>query len=642
MRLPRAATCLSRALPILSLGVLTSCGASNINNNSGLEAGGGGECAGASCRVDSGGLVDLNLPPPDTLRGPHVLAAIRIDPQSQVDFIDNLTPVMQPFTATGIYMDGTNSDVTAMATFTVEKAALGSFPAGVGMAAFTSTTMGGFTHVYATVGALKASTILTLVPRRVDTTTGMPLDFFFIAPYDAPTSPGSAVLAFSTNIQNADLGFVIDTTGSMGPKITSLESSLSSLASGLKAAVPSVAMGVADFKSWPCSPDGTTAEGDYPWKLDNRIITVSTTAGLTQIQNAITALAAIGGYDGPEDGFDAAWFATSGLGGSDCAGGTLAGFSGSTAPGAVTGETTGTIGGMGFRAGALPILVVASDAEFHDEQDPADIARPPGKGSAPFSPNTYAHGHDAVVSELATIGARVIGIASTCGGADFTPSIGTEGSITCTTLGSPGFEPHDQEVWLAEQTGSVVPVTAFGSTCAVGGKPMCCTGLTGAAEAPDASGNCPLVFRVDASGTGLGTALQTAIVALVNFGNLDVGTQEVGQTTDTSGAPLPGTHTTADFLLPFGALKGVLPLDAMPGVGLPGGPTSIDTAKNEFLGVKPGTTVEFTVKAYNDFIPQLTTGPQFFQATIKVIGNGVSFLDSRDVYILVPPAAIFG
>jgi hypothetical protein len=55
-----------------------------------------------------------------------------------------------------------------------------------------------------------------------------------------------------------------------------------------------------------------------------------------------------------------------------------------------------------------------------------------------------------------------------------------------------------------------------------------------------------------------------------------------------------------------------------------------------FLGVTPGTEVEFDIDFHNDVRPAALTA-EIFQAKIIVVGNGVADLDSRNVYIVVPP-----
>ncbi len=548
--------------------------------------------------------------------GSHILKGIQLSPADPILFLDNNLPASQGFTASAIYEDGTSEDITATAIFKAEKADLGSFAGPV----FSSASTGGFTKVVATVGASSGYTTVTLVPRRLDA-SGQPLDFFFIAPYLGATNPTSAILTFSTNIKQADVGFIVDTTGSMNSKITALNSSLAALAATLKIKIPSVAMGVAEFHDWPC---GLLGDGDYPFKLDSRIVTVATN-GLAAIQSTIAALSAWGGGDGPESGFDALYTAATGKAMLHCDGsGTtlVPKFDTATAPGAVAGEMIGTVGGMGFRTGSLPVLVLATDAELHDVGDPADI---------PYAAYTaISHGHADTLAAINAIGGRFVGIASTAGGADFSP-----------TFAGPSlngnWEPYNQMVWLAQQTNSTVPPAAFANACGAG---MCCTGVNGAAIAP-AGGVCPMVYKVDSEGNGLGALVADAITKLVSFGGYDDGTNLVGSSGDqsTPPVPLPTGHTTADFLTPVGSARGVTPLDSMPAVGTVDGPVSIDTTKNAFLSVQPGTLLRFTVRVYNDFV-EPTNEPQFFKATIEVVGNGAALLDSRDVFILVPPAGI--
>ena len=44
-------------------------------------------------------------------------------------------------------------------------------------------------------------------------------DFFFVVPYGEDPSPKNDVLTFSTNIKQADVAFLMDTTGSMSGSI---------------------------------------------------------------------------------------------------------------------------------------------------------------------------------------------------------------------------------------------------------------------------------------------------------------------------------------------------------------------------------------------------------------------------------------
>jgi hypothetical protein len=58
-----------------------------------------------------------------------------------------------------------------------------------------------------------------------------------------------------------------------------------------------------------------------------------------------------------------------------------------------------------------------------------------------------------------------------------------------------------------------------------------------------------------------------------------------------------------------------------------------------FYQVIPGTRVTFDVDFYNDFVPPPPTA-QIYRAVIVVLGNGVAELDSREVYIVVPPDGV--
>ena len=161
---------------------------------------------------------------------------------------------------------------------------------------------------------------------------------------------------------------------------------------------------------------------------------------------------------------------------------------------------------------------------------------------------------------------------------------------------------------------------------------QCCTNTNGTGRAPDGDGLCPLVFRTDNNGTGLGGHIVTGIKMLTRFAMFDVTSERAGVTTDIDGNPLPTPHTTADFI------REVIPTGFM----LPPAPPVVpdptfDTTT--FYGVTPGTQIAFNVNAFNDFVPQ-TEDAQIFRATIRVLAGGCTPLDEREVLILVPPSPI--
>lgn len=81
-------------------------------------------------------------------------------------------------------------------------------------------------------------------------------------------------------------------------------------------------------------------------------------------------------------------------------------------------------------------------------------------------------------------------------------------------------------------------------------------------------------------------------------------------------------------------IKSITPLQSYHAGAAGEGYTSKDDVY--FYGVTPGTEVEFTVHFSND-VREPSDTAQIFKATIIVVGNGVATLDSRNVYIVVPP-----
>jgi hypothetical protein len=133
---------------------------------------------------------------------------------------------------------------------------------------------------------------------------------------------------------------------------------------------------------------------------------------------------------------------------------------------------------------------------------------------------------------------------------------------------------------------------------------------------------CPVVFDVQPDGADLGPLIVDAIVQLAKLGILDVSTAKAGNTVGPKGDMVSPGFTTADFL------KAITPVAPAPDGSTIAGDT--------FAGVTPGSTVTFRVEAQNDFQPpQLVE--QVFDADIHVLGDAVTLLDVRKVYIIVPP-----
>lgn len=71
--------------------------------------------------------------------------------------------------------------------------------------------------------------------------------------------------------------------------------------------------------------------------------------------------------------------------------------------------------------------------------------------------------------------------------------------------------------------------------------------------------------------------------------------------------------------------------------GLPTADTDGDGVDETFPDLRPGTPVCFDIIAERNTTVMPTGMPQLFRAQIEVVGDGVTVLDTRDVFFLVPP-----
>ena len=575
---------LAWALPL----ALAACGPTiEKKNGNGIDAG----------RTDSnGGTTD---------GGAHVLSGIVVTPTNPLVVLDLNSSAQQGFLVTGQYEDGTTDDQTAHASFVVANPAVGTMTGSalwLSIPAF-STPTAVTSLVTATVGALTAQAQITVAAYR---STGPQQDFFFILPYQDPGGNITKPLDFSTAIPALDVFFLMDTTGSMGGEIGNLQTALTgTVVPQIQAGLANTQFGVGAFDDFPVNGDagGTGADGtlDQPFKL-RQAITPTTSLVQTAVDGLTTNSSPIGnGGDTPEAGIEALYQVATGAG--------LSGPSPTSVPANHTG-----IGGVGFRAGTMPVIVAISDASSHTNGTDTDNSATCGDSYAnsPSNIDAYAHTNAQTVTALNAICARVVGIAPVNGACD--------------------AEAYDAD--FATSTGARVPPAAWdvGTRPAGCSSTQCCTGESGVGMATDVNGLCPLVFQASTSGTGVSDSVVTGIKMLTRFATFDVSDVTTGVTTDTSGNPLPTPHTTADFI------KSVVPTGFMVPAPPPVVPNPTFNA-TEFQNVTPGTQVSFNVNAFNDFVMQ-TDQAQIFSATIQVLAGGCTPLDQRTVLILVPPAPI--
>ncbi len=396
-----------------------------------------------------------------------------------------------------------------------------------------------------------------------------PDDFYFVLPQFGPEQTDD--LNFSTDIIKADVFFQVDTTGSMGGTIDTLQLALQTIiVPGIALEVPNVAMGAAYFKDFPVSPFGGFP--DLPFHLTQRI-----TTDVDDVQSGLDVLEPSGGGDGPESGMEALYQAVTGEGiiWTPATAGAVAKFMPMIGFDATKGH--GVLGGAGFRVGALPIIVHATDIEYHDAPDYTAAGI------------THAHSRAQATAASIAMGARFIGVTSS------------------TTA-------RAQLEIVARDTQAVVPPEAWGPT-----ETLCHTGEGGAPLPPDATGLCPLVFSMGWGGTGIDQQVVDAIAALVTFGTIDISARAVSDP-----FALPAVDSSQ-------FITAITPLPPAP----PGSTIDGDV----FRDVLPGAPVTFTVHARNTIVPTRAEA-QLFRVTIQVMGDGVTALDERDVYVIVPGGAI--
>ena len=189
---------------------------------------------------------------------------------------------------------------------------------------------------------------------------------------------------FRTGLDTADVYFLVDVTGSMGEEIEQIRTTLRDvLIPGIAAQIPDVRFAAGHFADFPVSTYGSM--GDEVFR-----ILVDTTTDLDTVQRGIDALALQGGNDGPEAAIEALYLSATGT--------SLLPF----VPERRCIDRT-TIGYPCFRPNAAPVVLLFTDAPFHN---------------GPFGSNSYVgisprpHTYSETIGALRAIGARVLGLYS--------------------------------------------------------------------------------------------------------------------------------------------------------------------------------------------------------------------------------------
>jgi hypothetical protein len=290
-------------------------------------------------------------------------------------------------------------------------------------------------------------------------------------------------------------------------------------------------------------------------------------------QSAINGLSASGGFDGPESGVAALYAAASGLG--------LPGRSLSTG-GSLPARgdcPPGTFGYPCFRGGAVPIVVMITDVPQHNG---------PACGAEWFSPGECAYG-----------------------------------STTCPAGGSPPIgapTPTFAETVAAANANRIRVIGVTTSGGFRGDLDALATG-TGAVDAAGA----PLVSV--ATGGTVSASVVNQIRSLARATRFDISVEYLDD-------PADGVDSWAAFVdhieanTAGDAARGCAPRAAED--------TDGDGYLDTFRGVESGTRVCFDIVVKQNDTVMPTLEPQIFQATLRVLGDGFTELDRRDVFFLVP------
>jgi hypothetical protein len=536
---------------------------------------------------------------------PHTVESILITPLNTILELDVATTGQQAFTATAQYSDGASEDVSDQVMWTVTNAAVGEFNgATLEIPSFASAAAES-SLVKAELEGVEGTAQITVVAYRK---TGPQQDFFFILPFEDPDGNQEKPLDFSTDIPALDLFFLMDVTGSMGGVINNLQQGLiSTVIPGVTGAIADTQFGVGAYADFPIDPYGGPANGcgnglppgvfDQPFYLLQEITSDVNlaSAGVTALSVTPGGSPIACGNDLPESLMEGVYQAATGDG--------LTGPS----PTLVASNNSG-IGGVAFREGTMPVIVGLGDAVSHSPGETGNCF-----GEIPYDtpPIAEAHTRQQTKDALDAICARMVGIAV----GDF-----------CSA--QTDFED------LSTSTGARVPPQAWDVPARPAGcnPGDCCTNTNGTGRPVDVDGLCPLVFKTDSDGTGLGNHIVTGLQMLTRYATFDVNTETVGETESIGGVPLPSGSTTADFI------KAVTPT----GFQLPPPPPTLPNPTFDtvgFQGVTPGTTVSFDVVGFNDFV-EATDQALIFKATIRVNAGGCTELDEREVFILVPPESV--
>jgi hypothetical protein len=411
-------------------------------------------------------------------------------------------------------------------------------------------------------------------------------DYFLILPFGG--EPQVRDLTFGTAIRVADIFFVTDTTGSMGGTLENVKRSVATPGTGLidriGVGIPDAWFGGGQHDDFPFGSYGSPPDEPF-------ILAIGMTdpgadgSGRDMVGTAFNAIALHNGNDGAESQTEALYQIVTGEGNMW------------TGPGGIytmpryVGDCLDTgWGAPCFRDAALPIIILFTDICSHEDPPGGPACDGPYAGIAP-DPADWP----TMIAALNARGAKFIGVnANSFGG-------------RCSTMVGPGdaYSPCWFLKRTAEETGSV-----------------------------DLDGS-PLVYDLpnDASLSTFSDTIVGAVETLATRVPLDITTSLRDDASDAF-----SVDATRFVKRRRPACTGAPGDDGCwmepPGVTHDQAVAAIDTST--FFGVIPGTQVDFNITFQNDF-HEGGDEIRIFIAYIDVSGGGTTVLDTRQVYIVVPP-----
>lgn len=524
--------------------------------------------------------------------GGPALVSIAVSPADALVSLGVSTAGAQTFVATGTWDDESTADVTGDVTWSLANGAIGSFTgATLQIAALTEVATTGST-ITASLDGVDGAAYLTVVALGT-------ADLLFTLPYLDTAGPSTQNAKLVARRPSAsDVFLLVDATGSMGGEIANLKSALTAtIAPGIRAEIPDSNFGVAAFMDFPVAPYGSTnasadctgaeAAADQPLKV-RQVLTSSLSVAQAAV-NGLSGTAPIGcGGDFPEALIEGLYQTATG--------------GGLNAPS----PTSVPAVDPGFREGASHVIVAVSDIASHapGETTSCNGTSVDYGGAVAMA----AHTRTAAKSALGAACLQVIGIASDSGN-------------TCSA--APDLSD------FATATGARVPPSAWdtGTRPAGCAANQCCTGISGVGLATDGDGLCPLVFRADSNGAGLGSQIVTGFVSLGRFAGREITALVSGENASVDGAALPA-GTTADFV------SGATPVSFAEPLEPPALPDPTFDAMG-FHGVAADTELTWSVAAFNDVIAS-AAAPRLFRARLQLIADGCHVADERNLLFLVP------